>query len=395
MADTYDLTPEVLAELRAPRPYPAITLAMPTDPDQPFGEGDRILLRDLATQAKRQLAEDSDVPRQAKLELRDRLLDPDAIEGAGFPFHPADALVVHIAAGEPIRVWQLTSPAVEPRVEFATEFLTRYAVAAEQRSRPYLVLVLDQEISRLYHGSAGDLAEVTRYGFPDPPRIPSPEDSIPGPIPHSPPYEGHDERVKQYLRTVDTRLNLALKENNGIPLFVIGGEKTLALFMGLTGAGDRLAGTLALTGMDKDPKPDLARRLAPVLADFRARQVAEAVEELDAARPRQKYAGGPADVWTATADKRVRRLLVEEGLMVAGRISGDGRTLDVLPYPGGVTVTLPDPVPDVEPPPHDAGVATDIVEQLVENAVEADSQVLFVPDGTLLAPGGVAAVLRY
>jgi hypothetical protein len=393
MADTYDLTPEVLADLRAPRPYPAITLAMPTDPDLPFGDKDRILLRDLVTQAKRQLAEDSDVPRHAKLELRDRLLDPDAIEDAGFPFHTAGALVVHIAAGEPIQVWQLTSPAVEPRVEFATDFLTRYAVAAEQRSRPYLVLVLDQEMCRLYHGSAGELAEVTRYGFPDAPRIPSPEDSIPGPIPHAAPYEAHDERVRQYLRTVDTRLNLALKEHNGIPLFVIGSEKALSIFKGLTGAGNRLAGTLALTGMDKDPKPDLARRLEPVLADFRTRQVAEAVEELDAARPQQKYAGGPADVWTAATDKRVRRLLVDETLVVAGRITGDGRTLDVVPFPE--PVTLPDPLPDVEPPAHDAGVSTDIVEQLVENAVEADSQVLFVPDGTLLAAGGVAAVLRY
>ncbi|WUH89053.1 hypothetical protein OG900_02175 [Streptomyces sp. NBC_00433] len=393
MADTYDLTPEVLADLRAPRPYPAITLAMPTDPDLPFGDKDRILLRDLVTQAKRQLAEDTEVPRDAKLELRDRLLDPEAIEDAGFPFHPAGALVVHIAAGEPIQVWQLTSPAVEPRVEFSTVLLTRYAVAAEQRSHPYLVLVLDQEMCRLYNGSVSELVEVTRYGFPDAPRIPSPEDSIPGPIPHSAPYESHDERVRQYLRTVDTHLGRALKEHNGEPLFVIGSEKTLSIFNGLTLHGDRVAGTLPLTGMDKDPKPDLANRLAPLLADFRARQVAEAVEELDAARAQQKYAGGAPEVWTAVADKRVHRLLVEESLMVAGRITGDARTLDVVPYPE--LVTLPDPRPDVEAPAHDAGVATDVVEQLVEKAVQADSRVLFVPDGTLDAAGGVAAVLRY
>lgn len=393
MADTFDLTPEVLADLRAPRPYPAITLAMPTDPDLPFGEKDRILLRDLVTQAKRQLADDADVPRDARLELRDRLLDPELIENAGSPFHPAGAMVVHVAAGEPVQVWQLTSPAVEPRVEFATAFLTRYAVAAEQRSQPYLVLVLDQEMCRLFHGSVRELSEVRRYGFPDAPRIPSPEDSIPGPIPHSAPYEGHDERVRQYLRTVETRLGRALKEHNGVPLFVVGSEKTLSLFKGLTAHLNRIAGTLPLTGMDKDPKPDLARRLEPALADFRARQVAEAVAELDAARPQQKYAGGPAQVWTAARDKRVHRLLLEESLVVAGRITGDGRTLDVVPFPE--RVTLPEPVPDAEAPAHDTGVATDIVEQLVEHAVDADAQVLFVPDGTLTAAGGVAAVLRY
>ncbi len=96
-------------------------------------------------------------------------------------------------------------------------------------------------------------------------------------------------------------------------------------------------------------------------------------------------------MWTAVADKRVYRLVVEEGLAVAGRVGGDGRDLEVVPFPE--PVTLPDPVPDVEPPAHDAGVATDIVEQLVENAMEAGSRVMFVPDGTLSA--GVAAVLRY
>ncbi|WP_329171739.1 baeRF3 domain-containing protein [Streptomyces sp. NBC_01477] len=391
MVDTSDLTPEILADLRSPRPYPAITLAMPTDPDRPFGEKDRILLRDLVTEAKRQLADDPGVPRDARLELRDRLLDPEVIERAGIPFHAAGALVVHIAAGEPVQVWQLTSPAVEPRVAFATEFLTRYAVAAEQRSRPYVVLVLDQETCRLYRGSARELVEVTRHGFPDAPRIPSPEDSIPGPIPHAAPYEGHEERVRQYLRTVDARLGTALKEHGGEPLFVIGGEKILAVFKGLTSHGSHIAGTLPLTGMDKDPTPDLEKRLAPVLAGFRDRQVAEAVADLDASRAQVKYAGGPAEVWTAVADKRVRLLVVEEGAELAGRIGGDGRILDVVPFPE--PVTLPDPRRDTEPPA--AGVATDIVEQLVENAVRADSRVLFVPDGTLPGAEGVAAVLRY
>lgn len=393
MADTSDLTPEVLADLRAPRPYPAVTLAMPTDPDRPFGDRDRILLRDLAIQARRQLADDSDVPRDAKLELRDRLLDASAIEQAGIPFHSAGALVAHIAAGEPIQVWQLASPAVAPRVEFGTVFLTRYAVAAEQRSQPYLVLVLDKGMSRLYHGSLRELAEVTRYGFPDAPQIPSPEDSLPGPIPHAAPYEAHDERVRQYLRTVDTRLGAALKEHSGLPLFVIGSEKTLSAFQSLTGCRDRIAGTLPLTGMDKDPKPDLAKRLEPVLADFRARQVADAVADLEAARARLKYAGGAPAVWTSVADRRADRLLVEESLMVAGRTTRDGRMLDVVPYPQ--PVTLPDPRSDAEPPAHDASVATDVVEQLVENAVEADTRVLFVPDGTLPAAEGVAALLRY
>lgn len=58
-------------------------------------------------------------------------------------------------------------------------------------------------------------------------------------------------------------------------------------------------------------------------------------------------------------------------------------------------MTLPDPKKDMEPSPHALGVATDIVERLVDNAIAADARVLFVPDGTLQEAGGVAALLRY
>jgi hypothetical protein len=341
---------------------------MPTDPQSPlFGEKSRIL-------------------------LRDHVLLPEIVERAGDPFHPGDALVAYLATGEPAQVWQVPSLGpIGPRVEFATRFLTRYLVAAEQRSWPYLVLVLDLEMSRLYHGAADRLDEVQRHGFPAPPEIPSPEDAIPGPIQNAAPYEDHGEHVKQYLRTVDTRLGEALKEHDGLPVFLVGSEKQISIFEDLTGYGDLIAGTLPLTGMGNDPAPDLAKRLTPMLGDFRTNQVSEALAALDTARSQSRYVGGAPEVWTAVADQRVFRLVVEEGLVVAGQVGGDGRVLHVVPVPE--PVTLPDPKEDVTPP--QPGVATDIVEQLVENATVTDARVLFVPDGTLSEAGGIAAVLRY
>ncbi|MGW0993213.1 baeRF3 domain-containing protein [Streptomyces sp. NPDC002520] len=391
---TSELTPEIRAALSEERPYPAITLVVPTDADFPFSEKNRITLRDLVTEAKRRLADDPDVGREIKLELRDHVLDPAVIEREVDPFHPDDAMVVYLAANEPVQVWQMTSLAdVEPRVEFASSFLTRYLVGAEQRSRPFLVLVLDQDMCRLYHGSVRRLVQVEHHGFPCAPEIPSPEDALPGLIPHSAPYEGHEERVQQYLRRVDKRLGDALGEHSGLPLFVIGGDKILSAFKGITTYGNHVAGTLPLTGMDKDRPQDLMRRLEPVLAEFYRRQVAEAVNALNEAHGQGKYAGGPAEVWTAVADKRVQQLIVEEGLVLAGRITGDGRMLELVEM--SKPVTLPEPKQDIEPPPRSMGVATDIVEQLVDRAIAADTQVLFVPDGTLVGAGGVAALLRY
>jgi hypothetical protein len=79
--------------------------------------------------------------------------------------------------------------------------------------------------------------------------------------------------------------------------------------------------------------------------------------------------------------------------MLAGRITEDDRVLELVDVPK--PVTLPDPKKDMEPSAHALGVATDIVERLVDNAIAADARVLFVPDGTLEDAGGVAALLRY
>ena len=390
--DISELTPETLAELRSARPYPAVTLVMPADPKAPFSEKDRILLRGLCTEAQRQLAEDQDVERDVRLALRDSKLLPEAVAELVDPGVPAGELVVYISASSPTQVWQVPTDAeIRPRVEFADRYLTRYLAAAEQRSWPYLVLVLDQEMCRLYRGAASRLREIKEHGFPDAPAIPSPEDAVPGPIPRAQPYEAHEEYVKQYLRTVDKNLGRALKAHDGLPLFVIGGDKILAAFLDLTTYRDLVAGTLPLTGMDKDTPSDLAKRVTPTVEAYRAEQVAAAVTELEDARSQNKYVGGPAEVWTAIADKRVHRLLVEEGLLIAGTIGADGRELTTVPYPE--PVTLPQPKEDFEPP--EPGVATDIVEQMVENAVESGALVLFVPDGTLAEAGGVAAGLRY
>ncbi|MFD0634379.1 hypothetical protein ACFQ9X_25340 [Catenulispora yoronensis] len=197
--------------------------------------------------------------------------------------------------------------------------------------------------------------------------------------------------MRQYLRVVDTHLGQALKVHDGLPLFVVGGEKILSSFLDLTAYRDVVAGTLPLTGMDKDSPSDLAKRIAPEVGRHRAGQVAAALTELEDSRSQNRYAGGPAEVWTAVADKRVHRLVLEEGLLLAGKVGGDGRELATLPFPE--PVTLPQPKEDIEPPA--IGVHTDIVEQLVENSMESGARVLFVPDGTLREAGGVAAVLRY
>ncbi|MEU7295131.1 hypothetical protein AB0A76_18230 [Streptomyces exfoliatus] len=107
----------------------------------------------------------------------------------------------------------------------------------------------------------------------------------------------------------------------------------------------------------------------------------QTVAELAEARGHGKYLDDVPDVWTAAIDGRVRRLVGEDGLVLAGRITEDGRKPELADVPKPVTV--PNPKPGIEPPARTYCAATDTVEQLVDHAINSDAQVLFVPDSTV------------
>ncbi|MFF4169640.1 hypothetical protein [Streptomyces sp. NPDC001744] len=381
------LTPAVLADLRRPRPYPAISLVMRTHPRRGVDE-DRVRLKNLLSEARARLSADPRVGREERLELQARLEETEVLGRDDVFLHAGAGLQILLAPGEETQVWQLDGEEDVPtRVEFAPTFLTRYLVAARERSAPYWVLVLGLDTCRLYQGSAGRLFEVEEHGFPAEPAIPDPEDALPGPVTDFP-SPARDERIQQYMRAVDEKLAAPLAARRQ-PLFLVGGTKLLAEFDGVSRHADRVDGRLDLVGLDEVSPAVLAERLEPVLSGFRERQTHRALQDLDDARGRKQYAAGLQDVWVAVADRRVHLLVLEEGLRAAGTVAEDGRGLRLVPLPDGPGLTDGggEQAPD--------GVVTDLVDTLVENALDADASVRFVPDGTLNERGRVVAALRY
>lgn len=165
-----------------------------------------------------------------------------------------------------------------------------------------------------------------------------------------------------------------------LPLFLVGPADILPRFEKLSRHAPAVADRLALSGMDKLSPAELARRLAPSLARYGEALTREALDALDSARGRKRYAGGLAEVWSVVADMRAALVVIEETARASGRIGAD-RQLSL------VDVAPDEPVPD--------GVSSDVVDSLIEAALDTDAEVRFVPDGTLAEDGRVAAVLRY
>lgn len=416
---TSDLTPAVLRDLRRERRYPAVSLLMPTHRHRPETAQDPIRLRNLLVEAKRRITQDPKVDRSVRLDLEGQL--DQAAANVDFE-HSGDGLLILVAPGESHN-WLLTSPSPVPdRLVVAETFLTRNLVAARIYARPYWVLVISEEASHLWEGSAGDLTPVDGHGlgFPLEPEIPDPQDAIPGPNFGTRPGPQREERMRQYLRTVDTALGRALDRERR-PVFLVGPNSTLALFDDLSEHSIAFAGRVAQAGLDKASAHELSERLRPALDAHMERLDAEALDRLGRARGQKRFAGGLAEVWEAVGQGRGGLLLVEEHFRATARISGDH--LRVVEEEESTVTAPPGNAGDagavdgsaVEAGGGDAGggeategeaadpapvtrmgpVEEDVIDQLVEMALDMETEVRFVPDGSLTEDGQVSLVLRY
>ncbi|GAA3370642.1 hypothetical protein GCM10020367_18070 [Streptomyces sannanensis] len=372
MRHTFELTPAVLAALRAPRPYPAISLLMPTHRQAAQDTQSAITLRNMIAGAKKQLADDPGLAREKRMDVEKQL---DAAAAEVDLRNAAKTTLVLAAPGEH-EVWALPTETAE-RVVIAGTFLTRDLVSSWLHEQPYWALVISEDRSRLWHGAGDTLEEVTAFGFPARPEIPDHQDAQPGA--NFGDYGGshhmhHDERVRQYLRAVDGKLADAVRSNPA-PVHLVGLEMTLKAFEALSRNTEHLGARVARGGSDKATGHELAEILHPAREEYAARREQEALDRLNKAPGQRRFAAGLDEVWRAAHESRIELLLVEE-------------SFEATAVPTG-THLAPAESPEVP------GAEEDVVDTLVETTLGTGAEVMFVGDGRLEAHGRVAAVLRY
>ncbi|MEU4656868.1 chemotaxis protein [Streptomyces sp. NPDC023723] len=362
----HDLSPATLAELRRPRPYPAVSVLTPTHRREPGNTQDPVRLRNAVAEARKRLEADPAVTRERRAEV-ERQLDRALAEID--PAHAEDGLAIFAAPGEH-QVWTLARTVPE-RVVLSDTFLTRNLVAAHTAERPYWVLSVAADHVTLWNGGTDRVVEERADGFPmtrepadfDPERMERIGDA---------PSTFRDEGTRQFLRDADTALARLLRTRPR-PLYVTGTEAALAL---LREAGDAARGAVHVPhgGLAHGTPEAVWQAVRPLLA-AEARRAAEVVTgELDSARGRREFAAGVDELWQSALAGRVRLLAVEENYRTTVVDAGDHLE------PAG---------------PGDLDAREDIVDEIVERCLETGAEVRFVPDGTLRDADGIAGVLRY
>ncbi|MFC0599076.1 chemotaxis protein [Streptomyces palmae] len=371
---TTDLTSSTLAELRERRPYPAVTVTLPTDRRAtPATTPDSVRLRNLVAEAKRRLEVDPEVSREARFGISEQL---DQALAEVEPRNFGDGLAVFATPGEH-QLWYLPRSTPE-RVVFSDTYLTRNLVAAHERVRPYWVLVVAADRTTLWSGSDGNLQEEKAHGFPaTPPTVePDPERLQRTGEPLDP-YGG--EIARMYMRQVDGFIDKLLASDPR-PLYLIGATPALSLLEDVGNASKAAVARIVKGGLTGGPASALTEVVAEARAEQSARDAERVLTRIDQAQGRRTFAAGLDEVYQVVKERRIDLLAVEED------------------YQRTVRVTEEHLVPvDPETATAELGsqVMEDIVDEIIEAALDAGSEVVFVPEGTLAAHDRIAAVLRF
>ncbi|MEU8921940.1 chemotaxis protein [Kitasatospora sp. NPDC048545] len=361
------LSPAVLAELRRPRPYPVVSILMPTHRREPDNAQDPVRLRNLLAEAKERVQADPAVSRAERIDVLEQL---DRAAAEVDLVHAEDGLAVLVAPGER-RVWSLgrTAPA---RVVVSDTFLTRNLVAAHAAERPHWVLAVSADRVALWGGTGERVVEETGDGFPlvrvhdnpDPERQEQIGDT---------PSTFRDEETKTFLRQADTGIGKVLAADPR-PLYVVGEAAALALLDAVGPIAQQAAAQIPHGGLAQAGAETVRRVVEPAVRARAEREVTDALAVLDKARGGKGFAAGLDEVWRAAGEGRIDRLVVEENYRATVR--DDGEHL-------------------VPAESDQSGAREDIVDEVVERALDTGATVSFVPDDALADSGRIAAALRY
>ncbi|GGX59303.1 baeRF3 domain-containing protein [Streptomyces fructofermentans] len=363
------LSPHTLTELRRPRPYPAVSVLTPTHRREPDNAQDPVRLRNVVSEARRQIEADPAVTRERKADVVAQLeLALAEVDLA----HAEDGLAIFAAPGEH-QVWSLARTVPE-RVVLSDTFLTRNLVAAQAAERPFWVLAVSADRISLWSGAGvpGHVSESSKAGFPLERSLVDPDAERQERIGDLP-STFRDEQTRHFLREGDTALAQVLAADPR-PVYVTGVQNALACLAEL-GTVTKDAVHVPYGGLAHAGADTVWQAVRPLVESADLRAVDGVTRELDAARGRKDFAAGVDEVWQNANDGRVRLLAVEENYRVTVRDDGGDH---LVPAAGG-----------------HLDAREDIVDEIVERCLDTGADVRFVPDGTLESAQGIAGVLRY
>lgn len=357
--------PDLVDRLLLLEADPVVTITLPLDRHRPGNDADRILLRNLLSEAR------SEVLDRTSGSSSKALLDglAKAVDDVAFDQGAHGAVVV--ATSDHAESHLLSYP-VRAAVAVESTPATRFLVQGLRRSPRYRVLVLSDRSTRLFEAVRDDLHEVIGQGFPAAADV-VPRDlrAVAGRFARAP---GRDdlEQWRAFYRQVDQALT-EVAQDEPLPLVIVGVKRSATLFADVSGNSATVIGHVD-GSHEHANEHELGELTWPLLRDHLRQRRAAVVSELHEAFHADRAVTGIEACWRLGHQGRGRLLVVEENFR-----GEPARHLD------GELVITDEAGPDVMGDP---------VDELVEHLTRTGATCEFVAAGALDDLGHIGLLLR-
>ena len=345
--------------------YPAVSVLLPTSDSI---QHDRARLNSLIDSAVDRLV--GEFPRPEIQSLIDDLVKLSELED--LPWGHA-SLALFVSSGTALAV--ALPVVVRQRTVVDETFATRDLVHALLRSPSYGVLVLDEDVTRLYSGLGRILGETMSESFALPDTA---QDARKNRFRFGADRSAlRDHQLRRYVRAVDAALSAQIRHD--MPLIVVGTGRRLVAFAKRSSHQRHIVASLSgrCAGAGLQARADLADLVWPSVLEMVQRNERDAMRELDQSIGLRRCATGIHEVHSLTVDGRGQLLLVEQSYEFPARVDPETRCLT--------------PASDVEHP----DVVDDMVDEIIEYVLGKRGRVAIVPDGALAGHERIAMTLRY
>ena len=345
--------------------YPAVSVLLPTSDSI---QHDRARLNSLIDSAVDRLV--GEFPRPEIQSLIDDLVKLSELED--LPWGHA-SLALFVSSGTALAV--ALPVVVRQRTVVDETFATRDLVHALLRSPSYGVLVLDEDVTRLYSGLGRILGETMSESFALPDTA---QDARKNRFRFGADRSAlRDHQLRRYVRAVDAALSAQIRHD--MPLIVVGTGRRLVAFAKRSSHQRHIVASLSgrCAGAGLQARADLADLVWPSVLEMVQRNERDAMRELDQSIGLRRCATGIHEVHSLTVDGRGQLLLVEQSYEFPARVDPETRCLT--------------PASDVEHP----DVVDDMVDEIIEYVLGKGGRVAIVPDGALARHERIAMTLRY
>lgn len=273
---------------------------------------------------------------------------------------------------------------VQEKVMVNDNFELRDLIYMDNYADTYYILLLTEQVGRLFKGSWNTLFEIKDNHFP----MAHKDDYVYAKPVRSSSYAGHAHvknfekdkseletiRLRDFFRKLDKILDNYLV--NGIPLIVLGVEKELSLFTGVSKHVEKIVGKIAGSYNYENEKV-LADITWPVMRLHLENKRKTMVKEFEEKIGEGLGLSGIQEVWAAAREGKAFNLLVEKDYRQPGFLAENEYHLYIHPTKKANRVLA------------------DAVDDIIETVLEKSGHVYFVDNGILKDHQRIALITRY